>query len=141
MAEISFTGLDDLTLSMQEIAAIPDDVQDEMLNAQADVVVAAQQAKARAYGVQDTGLVIRSIKKGKVKLRNGVRTIYVYPAGSRVRGKGVKTRNAEIGFVTEYGTTSQKARPFIRDANESSAQATTEAGFKVYDRWLKSKDL
>ena len=55
MAEIGFVGLDDLMLSMEEIAQIPDNVKDEMLDAQADVVVSAQRAKARAYGVQETG--------------------------------------------------------------------------------------
>lgn len=140
MAEIGFVGLDDLILSMEEIAQIPDDVKDEMLNAQADVVTAAQKTKARAYGVQDTGLVISSIKKGKPKRKKGVRVIYITPSGTRRRGKQT-VRNAEIAFINEYGDRKQRARPFIRDANEASAEATTQAGFEVYDKWLKSKNL
>lgn len=140
MAEIGFVGLDDLILSMEEIAQIPDEVQDAMLNAQADVVTAAQKAKARAYGVQDTGLVISSIKKGKPKRKKGVRVIYITPSGTRRRGKQT-VRNAEIAFINEYGDRKQRARPFIRDANEASAEATTQAGFEVYDKWLKSKNL
>lgn len=140
MAEIGFVGLDDLMLSMEEIAQIPDDVKDEMLDAQADVVVSAQRAKARAYCVQDTGLVISSIKKGKPKWKKGVRVIYITPSGTRRRGKQT-VRNAEIAFINEYGTKRQSARPFVRDANEASAEATTQAGFEVYDKWLKSKNL
>ena len=140
MAEIGFSGLDDLILSMEEIAQIPDEVQDAMLNAQADVVTAAQKAKARAYGVQDTGLVISSIKKGKPKRKKGVRVIYITPSGTRRRGKQT-VRNAEIAFINEYGDRRQRARPFIRDANEACAEATTQAGFEVYDKWLKSKNL
>ncbi len=140
MAEIGFSGLDELMLSMEEIAQIPDEVQDAMLNAQADVVTAAQKAKARAYGVQDTGLVISSIKKGKPKRKKGVRVIYITPSGTRRRGKQT-VRNAEIAFINEYGTKRQRARPFIRDANEACAEATTQAGFEVYDKWLKSKNL
>lgn len=140
MAEIGFSGLDELMLSMEEIAQIPDEVQDAMLNAQADVVTAAQKAKARAYGVQDTGLVISSIKKGKPKRKKGVRVIYITPSGTRRRGKQT-VRNAEIAFINEYGDRKQRARPFIRDANEASAEATTQAGFEVYDKWLKSKNL
>lgn len=140
MAEVSFSGLDELMLSMEEVAQIPDTVKDEMLNAQADVVAAAQQAKARAYGVQDTGMVIGSIKKGKPKTKKDTRIIYVVPSGTRRRGKKT-VRNAEIAFVNEYGTKEQRPRPFIRDANEASAEATTQAGFEVYDKWLTSKNL
>ena len=141
MASFDVKGLDGLLLSMTEISQIPEDVQDQMLNAQADIVVRAQQEKARAYGVQKTGLLISSIKKGKVKATKTGRAIYVYPQGSRTRS-GKKTRNAEIAFVAEYGRPKkQKARPFIRDANETSAEETTQAGAMVYDQFLKSKNL
>ena len=78
MAELSFSGLDELILSMQEVAEIPDNVQDEMLNAGADVVVRAQQQAAQSMGVQDTGLTISKIKKTKVKVKSGKRVIYIY---------------------------------------------------------------
>ena len=53
MAEFSCNGLDDLMLSLQEIAAIPEEVQDEMLRAGADVVAQAQREKVKAYGIYD----------------------------------------------------------------------------------------
>ena len=135
-------GLDGLCLSMSEIAEIPDEVQDAMLNAQADVAIPAQQAKARSYGVVDTGLVISSIKKTKPRRGKNGRCIFVYPQGSRRRGKkGKTTRNAEIAFIAEYGRRKQKARPFIRDANDACAEQTTQAAVKIYDSWLKSKNL
>ena len=142
MANISFHGLDELMLDMQAVAELPDEVIDEMLNAQADVVVAAQRAEAEAMGVHapGSGLVIKSIKKGKVKVKKGVRVIHITPTGTRKRGKK-RVRNAEIAFVNEYGKKNQKARPFIRTANEKSAEATTQAGMAVYDRFLKSKNL
>lgn len=140
MAGFSFSGLDELMLDMQAVAELPEDVQEEMLNAQADVVVKAQQEQARVMGVDQTGLTIRSIKKGKVKVKKGVRVIYITPTGTRKRGEK-RVRNAEIAFVNEYGKKKQKARPFIRTANEKSAQAATEAAAAVYDRYLKSKNL
>lgn len=141
MAEITCNGLEELLLSMEEIAQIPEEVQDAMLNAQADVVVKAQKEKARLYGVQDTGELIRSIKKGRVKrAKGGARVIYVTPTGSRKRA-GKPVRNAEIAFLAEYGRRDQQARPFIRDANETSAKATTEAGAEVYFRWQQEKGL
>ena len=141
MPEISFRGLDGLILDMQAVAELPDEVQDEMLNAQADIVVAAQKRAGQAMGVEDTGLTLRSIKKGKVKRsKEGYRVLYITPAGSRKRGKK-RVRNAEIAFINEYGDRDQKARPFIRTGNESSAAQATEAAMNIYDRWLKSKNL
>lgn len=141
MAEFKAIGLDELMLSLQEIAEIPEEVQDEMLNAQGDVVAREQQESARRYGIQRTGLTIRSIRKGKVKLdKHGNRVLYVTPVGSRIRGKK-KTSNAEIAFLNEYGTKKQKARPFMRDANERSAEAATKAAAEIYYRWQESRGL
>lgn len=144
MAEMSFSGLDDLMLSMQEIAAIPPEVQDEMLQAQAAVVTKAQREKIRAYGIYDGSSskhVADTIKAGRVKKgKNGSRVIYVTATGTRRRGNTV-TRNAEILFVNEYGKRGQAARPAVRDANESCAEETVQAGLSVYDNWLKSKNL
>lgn len=143
MAEFGCKGLDGLMLSFQEIMDIPEDVQDEMLNAQADVVVEAQRRKIRAYGIYDGSSpvhVANSVKKGRVKLKKGARVLYVSPTGTRTRGK-IKTRNAEILFVNEFGKRGQKARPAIGDANEECAEATVQAGFEVYDAWLQSKNL
>ena len=143
MAEFSCNGLDGLMLSMQKLAEIPEDVQDEMLQAGAEVVAKAQREKVRAYGIYDGSSpehVADSIKPGKVKLKKGQRIIYVSPTGSRRRGKTV-TRNGEILFVNEYGRRGQKARPAVRDANEASAEATTAAQAEVYDKYLRSKDL
>lgn len=143
MAEFSCNGLDGLMLSLQEIAEIPETVQDEILQAGAEVVAKAQREKVRAYGIYDGSSpkhVADSIKPGKVKLKKGQRIIYVSPTGSRRRGKTV-TRNSEILFVNEYGRRGQKARPAVRDANEASAEATTAAQAEVYDKYLRSKDL
>ena len=143
MAEFSCNGLDGLMLSLQEIAEIPENVQDVMLHAGAEVVAKAQREKVRAYGIYDGSSpkhVADSIKPGKVKLKKGQRIIYVSPTGSRRRGKTV-TRNSEILFVNEYGRRGQKARPAVRDANEASAEATTAAQAEVYDKYLRSKDL
>lgn len=141
MAEFKAVGLDELALSLQEIAEIPEDIQDEMLRAQGDIVAQAQRESAQRYGIQRTGTLIRSIKPGKAKLdKHGNRVLYVTPVGSRVRG-GKKTTNAEIAFLNEYGTRRQRARPFMRDANERSAEAATQAAADIYYRWQESRGL
>lgn len=147
MAEFRAVGLDELALSLQEIAEIPEDVQDEMLEAQGAVVARAQRESARRYGIYDPESgkhVADSIKPGRIKLdKHGNRVLYVSPTGSRMRGK-TKTRNAEIAFVNEYGADKTRhitARPFTRDANERSAEAATQAAADIYYRWQESRGL
>ena len=146
MAELTHDGLDGLIKSLQELADIPPEVQDDILNAQADIAVAAQKRKIRAYGIYDlnsrsTAHVANSIKKGKVKLtKDGYRAIYVTAAGSRRRGK-TTTRNAEILFVNEYGKKTQRARPAVRDANEECADEVAAVALQIYDKFLESKNL
>ena len=143
MAKVEFSGIDQLELSFAEVAKLPDEVVDAMLNARADVVVEAQRqdAKRMLKGPYDTGETARSIKKGKPKLRDGHRVLYVTPTGSRKRGKAKAVRNAEIAFINEYGTRKIPARNFIRTANESCADAATAAEFEVYSRYLEEKGL
>ena len=140
MGTFNWVGLDELMLTMEEIAKIPDVVKDEMLLASADVVADAQRKKAEAYGLRDTGMMIASIKPGKPGPSADGRKINVAPTGSRPNGRKTK-RNAEIAYIAEYGRTRQAARPFIRDANEQCAGEATESAAKVYDAWLKSLNV
>jgi len=48
VAELTHDGLDGLIKSLQELADIPPEVQDDILNAQADIAVAAQTREGRA---------------------------------------------------------------------------------------------
>ena len=146
MPEFKSFGLDELMLSLEEIAAIPEEVQDEILNAQADITLKAQQESILTHGIYDRDNkgrhVVDSLKKSRPKRRkkDGVRVVNITPSGSRRRGNTV-TRNAEILFVNEYGRKDQKARPAIREANEKSADRSTQAALEIYDRWLRSKEL
>ena len=138
MAEFDVSGLDDLMLSLQDVADLPETVQDAMLDAQADVVLQSQQSAAQA--IADTGQTARSLRKSTPRTRKGVRSISITFAGSRKRGE-TTTRNAEIAFVNEYGKKGVPARNFIRKANEQSAAASTQAAKEIYDQYLQSKGL
>ena len=138
MAEFDVSGLDDLMLSLQDVADLPETVQDAMLDAQADVVLQSQQSAAQA--IADTGQTARSLRKSKPRTRKGVRSISITFAGSRKRGE-TTPRNAEIAFVNEYGKKGVPARNFIRKANEQSAAASTQAAKEIYDQYLQSKGL
>lgn len=138
MAKFSVNGLDELALSMSEIAALPDSVLDAMLHAEADVVERAQRATGLAYGIRRTGKTLSSIKRGKSWRTADGKALEVYPQGMVPNGKKNKT-TAEVAFINEYGKKGQPARPFIQDANEQAASETTSRAAKVYDNYLKTK--
>ena len=138
MAQLSFSGLDDLMLSLEEVAQIPDEVAEAMLTAEAKVVEDAQSAYGMQMGVYRTGETLASIHPGRMKQgRDGARIIYVTPQGRNEKGE----RNAAVAFINEYGKRGQAPRPFIAAANEASATPAVEAAAKVYDEFLKSKGL
>lgn len=140
MAGLSIDGLDELSLSLQEIAQLPDDVAEEMLLAEAKVVEEAQIYTGMKMGVHRTGVTLSSITHGKMKLgKNGRKTMYVYPQGTNANGD----RNAEVAFINEFGAPRRgiDPRPFIWTANEEAADAAINEAEKVYDAYLKSKNL
>lgn len=140
MAKLSVNGLDDLMLSLEEIASIPDDVAAAMLDAEAQVVEEAQIAEGMTMGVYDTGQTLRSIRRGKMKKgRDGSRAVHVTPQGVNDRGE----RNAAVAFINEYGVPGRRIppRPFVATANEKAARPAVAEAEKIYDAFLKSKNL
>lgn len=140
MAKLSFAGIDGLMLSLEEIAAIPDDVAAAMLDAEAQVVEEAQIAEGKTMGVYDTGQTLASIRRGRMKKgRDGTRQVYVTPKGTNDKGE----RNATVAFVNEYGVPRRgiPPRPFIATANEKAADPAVAEAEKIYDEFLKSKNL
>lgn len=138
MAKFEVSGMAEVEKLFGSLENIPEEVQDEMLRQGAAVLEEEQRKQARAFRVQDTGLMIRKIKAGKVKrLKDGGKAIYVTPTGTRTRGK-TKTRNAEIAFIAEYGKKTQKARPFLATAMIRAEDAIIAAEDKVYGEYLEN---
>ena len=142
MANLSVNGLDELMLSLQEIASIPDDVAAAMLDAEAKVVEEYQVGSAATMlqGRYSTGQTAMSVRRGKMKKgKDGARMVYVYPQGTNDKGE----RNATVAFVNEYGVPRRgiPARPFIATANAAAADPAVRAAEQIYDEFLKSKGL
>lgn len=67
-----------------------------------------------------------------------MRQITVYPQGRAGHGndrKGDKSkvRYATIGFVAEYGTSSQQARPYMTTANAKAHEKVVEAQHSIWE--------
>lgn len=135
---IVFSGLDELALSMEELADIPESVINEMLVAGAEVVEKAQLASGMAAGVNDTGMTLHSLKTEPPKGKK----VKIKFEGSRPNGNKTK-RNAEVAFLNEYGVPSKgmPAKNWIQNANEAAADAMTEAEAEIYSAWVNSLGL
>lgn len=137
MGVLTVSGLGELSADLDAVAALPEAVVDDMLNAAADVIVEAQRKTARQMGVHRTGVTEKSIKKAKVKKGKDGKFITVAPQGKNKKGE----RNAAVAFVNEYGKRGQPARPFIRTANERAGDTAVAAGEKVLGDFLDKKNL
>lgn len=139
MGEFNTIGLEDVieAFSRREQATV--EAVPKMLKAGADVLVEAQKAEAQAMGLNETGGFINSIKATAVKGDSTEKHIDIYPQGRAKHGndrKGDKSnvRYATIGFVAEYGTSSQQPRPYMTVANEKAHEKVVEAQREVWER-------
>ena len=148
MARMEVNGLDALIDDLAALAELPDSVVEGILNAEADVVVPAQRSEIenRWSGPYSMGISAKSIKKDSKVRGLGDGRLYhhinIYPQGSRKRN-GKDISNAEIAFINEYGAPTRgiAARPAISTATAKSEEQAVEAGEKVYNAYLDSKNL
>lgn len=149
MAKLSFSGLDELMLSMKQVSELPDDIANDMLQAGGEIVKTAQERKIRAILGQRSGKLANSVTvTPKTKTRKGgERFVTVYPKGNHHtynhKGTQKTVRNADVLFVHEYGAPKRgiSAKGIVRSANEESAEQATAAQAEIYDKWLQSKGL
>lgn len=147
MARLSTNGIAELSVDLAGFGESAGKMIEAMLNAEAEIVKEAQKKTARSMGVYDEsgrnigGHMADSITVGSRVYKSADGAVqYVYPKGSR-RRKNTNSSNAEIAFINEFGKNGQPPRPFIRTANESSAEKAVEAAEKVHDNFLKQKNL
>ena len=142
MGRLTVNGLDALADDFAALARLPESVIDGILDAEAEVITAAQREEIEKQwrGPHSLGISSKSIKKGKAKKDKDGRSLSVYPQGTRKRG-GQTTRNAEIAFINEYGKRGQPARPAIGTANKKKEEEAVAAGERVYNQFLDSRNL
>lgn len=148
MASFNFNGMDELRLSMEQLAQTPEETQYSMLEAGAAVLVAKWKEVLSA--MKRTGQLIESIKAKRKTGDNGP-YILVTPDGRRhseYRGirktkkmGNYKKTNAEVAYVLEYGTPRMAARHWMETANEEASDAVVAAEAAVWDDYLKFLNL
>lgn len=145
MAKFSFNGMDELELSLEQLAAMPDDVKWSVLSAGAEVVKAAHQAMIRKLFNQHTGSLLNSISIKQKKNKAGETVAVISPVGNHPGSKSETHAgtNAEVAYYLEYGTPRIKATHWMEKANEDeNTQADIiEAEQAAYNEWLDSLGL
>ena len=131
MADFQVTGLDDVMKEMMSHQAAAEVAIPEMLNAGAEILVKSQKGQAQSMKIRNTGDFINSIKAAKIKKdRDGNSYIEVSPQGKDHKG----VRNAEKGFIAEYGTSKIPARPWMRTANAKCSDEITAKEIGIWDK-------
>lgn len=145
---IYMDGLDQLVLDLEELEEMPDNVVYGMLEAGGEIIAEGQRQQLEAMGLVDSRVLKDSIQVNKKRRGKGgsERSIYIYPHGShhkyKARGGGTKTTSAsDVGFVQEMGSKRNPANQWMRIANEKNIDAAVEAEYRVYNDYLKSKNL
>ena len=144
MSKFSISGLDELIKDLEREAVRAERLAPKMLRAGAKVIVKAQKKEAaemirsgkirfRDNKSRSAGALVESIKETPVRGKGTDAYVEVYPQGDDENEKRSETiRNAEKGFLAEYGTSSMPSYPWMRIAVEKSADEAVE---KMQEIW------
>lgn len=107
MAEFEVSSMDELIRAMQDFDLFTDDVQDKLISAGADTLMATIREEAQRSG-QDLQRITGKLTKGRVlkKDKNGIRYRVVSIPGNNSRGE----RNGTVAFVLNYGRSEEYGR-------------------------------
>ncbi len=144
MAKFVIDGLDDIKAAFEDLALLPESVALNMLDAEAQVIEAAQKEKAKTMldGPYNKGIIAGAIKRkpGRKKGDGYAQQILIEGTVTDEHHKK-PTRIAEIAYINEFGTTTQPGRPFLWEANLEKGDEAARGADRVYDEYLKSKKL
>jgi hypothetical protein len=161
MAAFQVQGMESIEMFFKDIATVPERVINDMLNAEAEVVVNAHKKKLRMLGLIDTGKLENSIRSFK-KTSRGKPYRLIYPYGDHgqynrklvvkaykrskhgrtytVGGDVKVVTNNDVGFIQEFGAKRRgiSARQWMQTANEECADDAVKAAAAIYDEYIDS---
>lgn len=125
MAKLTATGFEELEAAMLRRSQAAEKAIPAMLKAGGEVMKQAFQAETKKLDStgRSTGDLTASIKVSAVKERDGARFVEVAPTGKDRHG----VRNAEKGFVLNYGRSNMQARPWFTRTVEATSDKAMEA--------------
>lgn len=147
MAKFSTRGVDELTLSLEQLATTPEETQYSILEAGASALI--PRWKETLQSMKRTGQLIESVKAARKKGETPI--VAITPKGKRkgaytgqrkTHGGGTyQGTNAEVAYVLEYGTPRMAATHWMETTNEEASDEVVAAEAAVWDDYLKSLNL
>lgn len=147
MAKFSTRGVDELTLSLEQLATTPEETQYSILEAGASALI--PRWKETLQSMKRTGQLIESVKA--VRKKGETPIVAITPKGKRkgaytgqrkTHGGGTyQGTNAEVAYVLEYGTPRMAATHWMETTNEEASDEVVAAEAAVWDDYLKSLNL
>ena len=143
----AFVGLRELIRDFDNLESLTDEIADEMLEAEAEVMVEAEKATATimlsgpyAHHTNPNKSpqpgIVDSIAKGKnFGTATGRYTDIIF------KGSQHGERLAAIAYINEFGKTNQPARPFILTAVAIGAPRAVDKAERVYETYLRKFKL
>ena len=139
MAKLKVVGFEGIETSFEKLAPIPNDVTSDMLKAMGKVVEDEIRKSAAQHSIPSGPMIASLYSKDPTIQSDGGKIVTTFK-GSRHRGN-TDTREAEIAFLQNYGTSHQKSRQFITDVRERNDPAIGQAGEKVLNAYLDKLGL
>lgn len=140
MANLVMSGFDELNDAFNRIGDIPFEVTAEALTEMATVAADKIKRSGEQMGVRDPESdvhILDKVKPAKPKQTPGGGRCDITFSGTRTR-HNIKTRNAEIAFINEYGKRGQDARPFIK-TGMSDEESIAAPGEKIIGDWIENE--
>lgn len=147
MAKFMTRGVDELILSLEQLATTPEETQYSILEAGASALI--PRWKETLQSMKRTGQLIESIKAARKKGETLI--VAITPKGKRkgaytgqrkTHGGGTyQGTNAEVAYVLEYGTPRMAATHWMETTNEEASDEVVAAEAAVWDDYLKSLNL
>lgn len=147
MAKFSTRGVDELILSLEQLATTPEETQYSILEAGASALI--PRWKETLQSMKRTGQLIESIKAARKKGETLI--VAITPKGKRkgaytgqrkTHGGGTyQGTNAEVAYLLEYGTPRMAATHWMESTNEEASDEVVAAEAAVWDDYLKSLNL
>lgn len=147
MAKFKCNGLDELNLSLKDVADMPEETAYSILEAGAAALI--PRWKEALSTMKRTGQLIESIKAARKKGETPI--VAITPKGKRKsaytgqrkthRGGTYQGTNAEVAYILEYGTPRIKATHWMETTNEEAGDEVVAAEAAVWDEYLKSLNL
>lgn len=134
MSTIRTSGLGELTKALEEFSAELPDVERELLEAGAEVVVEAWQKGIEEAGHVDTGQMRDSVR---ATINRNATFAEIYPKGKDKKG----VRNAEKAFILHYGKTGESGDRFVDKIEDNAEEPATEAMAEKLNEKLTEKGL